>query len=122
MMIPVDTTTRGRLAKVLLFVLGAIVGTGLTAVLLVVLLLPTTSTISSDPGEPGVWVKRSDTLLGLPDHEVWLGRAEDRGHVVEIPNGWGHSPEVDRRPDGVELRFDNGGRIFVPASAYGGGR
>ncbi len=117
-----DTATKGCLVKVLLFVVGAIVGTGMTAVCAVVVLLPTTSTISSNDGTPGVWVKKSESLIGAPDYEVWLGRTEDYGHVVRIPSGWDHTPEVDRRPDGVELRFDNGGRIFVPAAAYTGGR
>ena len=117
-----DTVRKGRLLNVLLFVVGAVVGTGMTAVLAVLALLPTRDTISADPGDPGVWVKEVDTLLGGPDYEVWLGASEDYGHVVDIPAGWGHTPEVVRQADGVELRFDNGGRIFVPASTYVGGR
>ncbi|MEV0677269.1 hypothetical protein AB0I60_12200 [Actinosynnema sp. NPDC050436] len=117
-----DTTTKGCLAKVLLFVLGAVLGTGMTVVLAVVALLPSTETVGADQGTPGVWVKKRESLLGSPDYEVWLGRSEDRGHVVEVPGGWGHTPEVVRGEAGVELRFDNGGRIFVPASAYSGGR
>ncbi|MEU4801178.1 hypothetical protein [Actinosynnema sp. NPDC023587] len=117
-----DTTTRGCLVKVLLFVLGAMVGTGMTAVLAVVLLLPSTETVGADPGTPGVWVKKRESLLGTADYQVWVGQDEDRGHVVEIPPGWDHTPEVVRGGDGVELAFDNGGRIFVPESAYRGGR
>ncbi|WP_433267453.1 hypothetical protein ACQPZF_01520 [Actinosynnema sp. CS-041913] len=117
-----DTATRGCLVKVLLFVLGAIVGIGMTTIFATIIFLPTNETISADPGTPGVWVKKSESLIGAPDYQVWLGRTEDYGHVVEIPPGWDHTPEVVRRPDGVELGFDNGGRIFVPAAAYLGGR
>ncbi|GAA0239138.1 hypothetical protein GCM10010492_42910 [Saccharothrix mutabilis subsp. mutabilis] len=117
-----DTAKKGCLLNVLLFVLGAVVGTGMTAVLAVLAFLPSRDTISADPGDPGVWVKEVDTLLGAPEYEVWLGGSEDHGHVVEVPAGWGHSPEVVRQADGVELRFGNSGRIFVPASTYVGGR
>lgn len=117
-----DTAKKGCLLNVLLFVLGAVVGTGMTAVLAVLAFLPSRDTISADPGDPGVWVKEVDTLLGAPEYEVWLGKSEDHGHVVEVPAGWGHAPEVVRQADGVELRFGNSGRIFVPASTYVGGR
>ncbi|MBB5959010.1 hypothetical protein FHS29_005619 [Saccharothrix tamanrassetensis] len=117
-----DTAKKGCLVNVLLFALGAIIGIGMTTVSGLIIFLSTTETISSDEGTPGVWVKKSESVLGPPEYEVWLGRSEDHGHVVEIPGGWDDSPEVVRQPDGVELRFDNGGRIFVPASAYLGGR
>lgn len=117
-----DTAKKGCLLNVLLFVLGAVVGTGMTAVLAVLAFLPGRDTISANTGDPGVWVKEVDTLLGAPEYEVWLGRSEDHGHVVEVPAGWGHEPEVVRTAEGVELRFPHGGRIFVPASTYVGGR
>jgi hypothetical protein len=118
----VDTTRKGCLINVLLFVVGAIVGTGLTATAAVLLFLPSTSVTSTNEGTPNVYVKERASLIGGTDHEVWLGRTPDYGHVVTIPDGWDDTPEVDRRPDGVELRFDNGGRIFVPGSTYIGGR
>lgn len=117
-----DTTRRGCLLNVLLFALGAVLGTGLTATAAVVLFLPGTEVTSTDEGTPNVYVKERTSLLGGTDHEVWLGRTADHGHVVGIPNGWGATPRVERQAGGVELRFDNGGRIFVPESSYIGGR
>ncbi|PSL55621.1 hypothetical protein B0I31_105591 [Saccharothrix carnea] len=113
---------RGCLLNVVLFVVGAIVGTGLTATAAVLLFLPSVTLTSTNEGTPNVYTKQRSSLLGGTDHEVWLGRSPDHGHVVEIPSGWGDKPEVDRRPDGVELKFDHGGRIFVPESSYVGGR
>ncbi|ROP39032.1 hypothetical protein [Saccharothrix texasensis] len=117
-----DTTRKGCLLNVLLFVGGAILGTALTATAAVILFLPGSTTTSTDEGSPNVYVKERSSLVGGTRHEVWLGRTADYGHVVVIPNGWDTTPEVDRRPEGVELRFDNGGRIFVPESSYVGGR
>ncbi|NUT54175.1 MAG: hypothetical protein HOV94_43825 [Saccharothrix sp.] len=117
-----DTKRKGCLLNVLLFVVGAIVGTGLTATAAVLLFLPSTTTTSTNEGTPNVYVKERSSLVGGTEHEVWLGRSPDYGHVVRIPSGWDDTPEVERRPDGVELVFDDGGRIFVPESAYSGGR
>lgn len=119
---PVDTTRKGCLVNVLLFVVGSIVGTGLTATAAVLLFLPGTTTTSTDEGTPNVYVKERSSLVGGTDREVWLGRTADHGHVVPVPSGWDGTPQVERRADGVELRFDNGARIFVPASTYVGGR
>ncbi|MFC6088137.1 hypothetical protein [Saccharothrix lopnurensis] len=125
-----DTTRKGCLLNVLLFGFGAVLGTGLTAVAAVLLFLPSSTTISTDEGTPNVYVKERSRLLGGTDHEVWLGQTADYGHVVPVPDAWGTSPEVVRTPEGVELRFTTGagngdirgGRIFVPAEAYVGGR
>ncbi|MBW4719763.1 hypothetical protein [Saccharothrix obliqua] len=117
-----DAKTRGCLAKVLLFVVGGFVGAGMTGVLAVVLLLPSTETIHHHPGTPGVWVKEEKSLLFGPEYEVLLGPSENYGHVVRIPAAWGSDPRVVREADGIGLEFPNGGRIFVPASAYEGGR
>ncbi|ONI81896.1 hypothetical protein ALI22I_37540 [Saccharothrix sp. ALI-22-I] len=113
---------KGCLVNIALFVVGAIVGTGLTATAAVILFLPSVTTTSTDNGTPNVYVKQRSTLIGGTDHEVWLGQTEDYGHRVQVPNGWDTTPEIERRADGVELRFDNGGRIFVPAASYLGGR
>jgi hypothetical protein len=118
----VDTTRTGCLLNVLLFVGGAILSTALTATAAVILFLPSSTTTSTNEGTPNVYVKERSSLIGGTRHEVWLGRTPDYGHSVEIPSGWDTSPEVDRRPDGVELRFDHGGRIFIPESSYIGGR
>ncbi|MFD1151318.1 hypothetical protein [Saccharothrix hoggarensis] len=117
-----DTTRKGCLVNVLLFVVGAVVGTGLTATAAVLLFLPGTTTTSTDEGTPNVYVKERSSLLGGTDREVWLGPTEDHGHVVPIPKGWDDTPEVHRVTGGVELRFDHGGLIFVPESTYVGGR
>lgn len=117
-----DTTRKGCLVNVALFVVGAIVGTGLTATAAVLLFLPGSSVTSTDEGSPNVYVKERSRLVGGTDREVWFGRSPDHGHVVPIPDGWDDTPEVVRGPDGVELRFDHGGRIFVPRSTYEGGR
>ncbi|MFI9008917.1 hypothetical protein ACIGNX_17005 [Actinosynnema sp. NPDC053489] len=117
-----DTTRKGCLINVLLFVVGAIVGTGLTATAAVLLFLPGTTVTGTDEGTPNVYTKERSSLVGGTRHEVWLGPSPDRGHVVEVPAGWGDTPEVDRQPGGVELRFTPGGRIFVPESSYAGGR
>ncbi|MFE9743978.1 hypothetical protein ACFYOT_03635 [Saccharothrix saharensis] len=117
-----DTTRKGCLINVLLFVVGAIVGTGLTATAAVLLFLPSTTVTSTNEGSPNVYVKERSSLIGGTDHEVWLGLSPDHGHVITIPNGWGTTPQVDRRPGGVELGFEHGGRIFVPESSYVGGR
>jgi hypothetical protein len=131
----VDTTRKGCLINVLLFGFGAVLGTGLTAVAAVILFLPSSTTIFTNEGSPNVYVKERTRLLGGTDHEVWLGRTEDYGHVVPVPDAWGTEPEVIRTPEGVELRFSGrggvgggitggiaGGRVFVPAEAYLGGR
>lgn len=117
-----DTAKKGCLVNVMMFVVGAFAATGLTTALALIAFLPLTSTVGSDPGTPGVWVKKSEALVGAPGYEVLLGSTEDYGHVVGIPRGWGHTPQVVRHPDRVELRFDNGGLISVPASTYSGGR
>ncbi|WP_051772947.1 hypothetical protein [Saccharothrix sp. NRRL B-16314] len=117
-----DTKKKGCLVNVLLFVVGAVVGTGLTATTAVLLFLPTSTTTSTNEGTPNIYVKERSSLLGGVEHEVWLGSSADYGHRVAIPDDWGATPEVDRRPDGVELRFENGGRIFVPEATYVGGR
>jgi hypothetical protein len=118
----VDTKKKGCLVNVLLFVVGAIVATVLTATAALALFWPTSTTTSTNEGTPNVYVKKRSSLLGSVEHEVWLGATPDYGHRVPIPNGWGTTPEVDRQSDGVELRFENGGRIFVPESTYVGGR
>ncbi|MBY8847466.1 hypothetical protein [Saccharothrix longispora] len=115
-------TKKGCVLNVLLFGFGAVIGTGLTAVAAVVLFLPAVDTVSTDEGTPNVYVKERSRLVGGTEHEVWLGRGEDHGHVVEVPGGWGADPEVVRQEGGVELRFDGGGRIFVPEADYLGGR
>ncbi|WP_158848087.1 hypothetical protein [Saccharothrix deserti] len=117
-----STTGKGCLVNITLFVVGAIVGTGLTATAAVLLFLPSTTTTSTNEGTPNVYVKERSSLMGGTDHEVWLGRTPDYGHRILIPSGWDNTPEVERQANGVELRFDNGGRIFVPESSYLGGR
>ena len=81
-------------------------------------------------GESGhkIVLARIDTRLGsVQGHEVWLGRAVDSerpyGHVVKVPIGWDpQSVRVDWRPNGVDLTFTDGGKIFVPDHHFTGGR
>jgi hypothetical protein len=107
----------GCLIKILLVLLGAIVGTVLTVVAAVVLFVPDRTTVHS---KPGVFVKKVERIVGSPSYEVWLGPDESRGHVVPIPSGWDTDPDVSTEPGGVRLRFDNGAEIFVPGSYLAG--
>lgn len=101
-------------------VLGVVAG----VVLGVVLNIEFIKTISvDDSGVPVVAVKEEWSLLwGHEEYSVWLGESENYGHPVEVPLGAHHTPEIVRGSDGVELKFNNGDRIFVPASVYLGGR
>ena len=77
------TKVSGCLVKMLLFGLGVVMGTGLTAVTGVVLFLPDrTTVISVDPTStaPGVYVKKVERLVGGTSYEIWLGPSADRGH------------------------------------------
>ncbi|MDX3658082.1 hypothetical protein PV646_12315 [Streptomyces sp. ID05-26A] len=115
------TNVSGCMVKILLFLLGAVMGTGLTAVAGVVMFLPDTTTVSSvDPTTeaPGVYVKKVDRLVGGTHYEVWLGPSADRGFVVTVPGGWGHEPQRETSDAGVRLKFDKGGEIFVPKASY----
>jgi hypothetical protein len=115
----------GCLVKVLVFMLGAILGTALTVVTAVVLFIPGRTTIHSKPQSadgPGVFVKKVESVVGAASYEVWLGPDDSRGHVVPIPHGWADDPAIEFTGQGTKLRFDNGGEIFVPESAYLGGR
>ncbi|MFD9703085.1 hypothetical protein [Lentzea sp. NPDC059081] len=115
------TNVSGCLVKILLFLLGAVMGTGLTAVAGVVMFVPDrTTVISVDPTStsPGVYVKEVEQLVGSTYYEIWLGPTPDRGHVVTVPTGWDHDPERETTDAGLRLKFDNGGEIFVPKAAY----
>ncbi|HEX7307315.1 hypothetical protein [Lentzea sp.] len=115
------TNVSGCLVKILLFVLGAVMGTALTAVAVVVMFVPDrTTVISVDPTStsPGVYVKKVEQLVGSTYYEIWLGPTPDRGHVVTVPAGWEHDPERETTGDGLRLKFDNGGEIFVPKASY----
>jgi hypothetical protein len=115
----------GCLVKILVFMLGAILGTVLTVVTAVVLFIPGRTTVHSKPQSadgPGVFVKKVESIVGATSYEVWLGPDDSRGHVVPIPSGWGDDPAVEFASQGTKLRFANGGEIFVPESAYLGGR
>lgn len=115
------TKVSGCLVQTLLFLLGAVLGTGLTAVAGVVMFVPDrTTVISVDPTaeSPGVYVKEVSRLVGGTYYEIWLGPTADRGHVVTVPSGWDHDPQRDTSSDGVRLKFDNGGEIFVPKASY----
>ncbi|GHH49689.1 hypothetical protein [Lentzea cavernae] len=115
------TNVSGCLVKVLLFVLGAVMGTGLTAVAGVVMFVPDSTTVSSvEPTaeSPGVYVKKVERVVGGSHYEIWLGPSPDRGHVVTVPTGWSHEPQRESSSDGLRLKFDNGGEIFVPKASY----
>jgi hypothetical protein len=115
------TNVSGCLVKILLFLLGAVMGTGLTAVAGVVMFLPdSTTVISVDPTStsPGVYVKKVERLVGGTHYEIWLGPTPDRGYVVTVPGGWGHDPQREATDDGMRLKFDKGGEIFVPKASY----
>ncbi|WP_329788200.1 hypothetical protein V1227_26775 [Lentzea sp. DG1S-22] len=115
------TKVSGCLVQVLLFLLGAVLATGLTAVAGVVMFVPDrTTVISVDPTSttPGVYVKKVEQLVGGTHHEIWLGPSPDRGHVVTVPAGWDHDPRREPSPDGLRLVFGNGGEIFVPKASY----
>jgi hypothetical protein len=115
------TKVSGCLVKMLLFLLGVVMGTGLTAVAGVLLFVPDrTTVISVDPTStaPGVYVKKVERLVGGTFYEIWLGPSPDRGHVVTVPGGWDHDPERETTEDGMRLKFDNGGEIFVPKASY----
>lgn len=115
------TNVSGCLVKMLLFLLGAVMGTGLTAVAGVVLFLPDRATVVSvEPTStaPGVYVKKVERLVGGTYYEIWLGPTPDRGHVVTVPSGWEHDPEREMTNEGMRLKFDNGGEIFVPKASY----
>lgn len=115
------TNVSGCLVKMLLFLLGAVMGTGLTAVAGVVLFLPDRAiVVSVEPTStsPGVYVKKVERLVGGTYYEIWLGPTPDRGHVVTVPSGWEHDPERETTETGLRLKFDNGGEIFVPKASY----
>ncbi|HEX8865908.1 MAG TPA: hypothetical protein VF821_09655 [Lentzea sp.] len=115
------TNVSGCLVKILLFLLGAVLGTGLTAVAGVVMFVPDrTTVISVDPTStaPGVYVKKVERLVGGTYYEIWLGPSPDRGHVVTVPAGWEHDPDREISDGGLRLKFDNGGEIFVPKASY----
>lgn len=115
------TNVSGCLVKILLFLLGAVLGTGLTAVTGVLLFVPDTTVVKSvEPTStaPGVYVKKVERFVGGAHYEVWLGPSPDRGHVVTVPAGWDHDPEHEATGDGLRLKFDNGGEIFVPEASY----
>ncbi|SDH24201.1 hypothetical protein SAMN05216553_118102 [Lentzea fradiae] len=115
------TNVSGCLVKILLFLLGAVLGTGLTAVTGVLLFLPdSTVVVSVEPTStsPGVYVKKVEQFVGGTHYEIWLGPTPDRGHVVRVPAGWDHDPERETTDGGLRLRFDNGGEIFVPEASY----
>lgn len=113
----------GCLVKILVMMLGAILGTVLTAVAGVVLFIPDRTTVHSTPQSargPGVFVKRVDSIVGAASYEVWIGPDESRGAVVPIPRGWDSDPDAVFENGGTRLRFDGGGEIFVPETASGG--
>lgn len=115
------TNVSGCLVKILLFLLGVVMGTGLTAVAGVVMFVPDrTIVVSVDPTStaPGVYVKKVEPLVGSTYYEIWLGPTPDRGHKVTVPSGWEHDPERETTNDGMRLKFDNGGEIFVPEASY----
>lgn len=115
------TKVSGCLVQILLFLLGAVLGTGLTAVAGVVMFVPDrTTVISVDPTstDPGVYVKKVERLVGGTYYEIWLGPSPDRGHVVTVPAGWDHDPKRETTSDGMRLKFGNGGEIFVPKASY----
>jgi hypothetical protein len=115
------TKVSGCLVKMLLFLLGVVMGTGLTAVAGVLMFVPDrTTVISVDPTStaPGVYVKKVERLVGGTHYEIWLGPSPDRGHVVTVPGGWDHDPERETTEGGMRLKFDNGGEIFVPEASY----
>ncbi|SDL11858.1 hypothetical protein SAMN04488074_10954 [Lentzea albidocapillata subsp. violacea] len=115
------TNVSGCLVKVLLFLLGAVMGTGLTAVAGVVMFVPDSTTMTSvEPTStaPGMYVKKIERVVGGTHYEIWLGPSADRGYVVTVPGGWGHEPKREPAEDGVRLKFANGGEIFVPKASY----
>ena len=115
------TKVSGCLVQSLLFLLGAVLGTGLTAVAGVVMFVPDrTTVISVDPTaeSPGVYVKEVSRVVGGTYYEIWLGPTPDRGHVVTVPSGWDHDPRRESSSDGMRLKFGNGGEIFVPKASY----
>ena len=77
------TKVSGCLVKMLLFGLGVVMGTGLTAVTGVVLFLPDrTTVISVDPTStaPGVYVKKVERLVGT-EEKVVEGTAPGQGQA-----------------------------------------
>ncbi|MCS7483383.1 hypothetical protein ACFFQW_37375 [Umezawaea endophytica] len=112
----------GCLVKILVMMLGAILGTVLTVVAGVVLFIPDRTTVRSTPQSPqgpGVFVKEVGSIVGSTSFEVWIGPDESRGTVVPIPRGWGGDPDAVFESGGTRLRFDNGAEIFVPSTAGG---
>jgi hypothetical protein len=82
---------------------------------------------NGESGHKIVLARVDNHLGGVQGYEVWLGRAVDSdspyGHVVEVPTGWEpQNMSVDWRPDGVDVIFSDGGRIFVPDHHFTGGR
>ncbi|GAA4881589.1 hypothetical protein GCM10023222_44050 [Saccharopolyspora cebuensis] len=80
-----------------------------------------------ETGHDAVLARIDDHLGEVEGHEVWLGRAVNSdmpyGHVVEVPDSWDtRNLRVDWRPDGVALRFADGGTLFVPDHHFTGGR
>jgi hypothetical protein len=115
----------GCLVKILVMMLGAILGTALTAVAAVVLFIPDRTTVHSKPQSaqgPGVFVKKVDSIVGSASYEVWIGPDDSRGAVVPIPRGWDSDPEAVFGDGGTRLRFAGGAEIFVPEATYAGGR
>ncbi|WP_199444009.1 hypothetical protein [Umezawaea beigongshangensis] len=116
----------GCLLNVLLFAAGGFLATVLTVVAVVVLSWPSSRVVhATPPGEEGygVWVKETTRFADtVPTHQLWIGRAEDHGFVVEIPGGWGTRPRSEFVEGGLRLYFDRGAEVFVPESSYLGGR
>ncbi|MEV6319919.1 hypothetical protein AB0M45_01805 [Nocardia sp. NPDC051787] len=73
-------------------------------------------------------VRHRSWLLGRHQaYEVYTGRSPDLiyGHFVEIAITGVERPvlrEADWRTEGVHIRFESGHELFVPASAFLGGR
>lgn len=126
----------GCLLKLSLVLAGAVLGTVLTVVVTLALLLPvrTTVQLQSPPtavaaagGYEGhaLAVKRVGTLVsGGRSFEMWLGRRDGdevpRGHVVEVPQGWRTDVGLTVRwaREAVRLEFAEGGRIEVPVRVF----
>lgn len=115
------TKVSGCLVKILLVLVGVVLGTVLTGLTGILLFLPDRDLVSSIPPTstgPGIYVKKIERTVGGTSFELWLGPSEDRGHIVPIPNGWDNAPEHEFTSDGVRLKFRGGGEIFVPKASY----
>lgn len=72
-------------------------------------------------GLPNRYIHHTWNRVGTYNQwEVWLAQSHDHGYVVVLPPG--SQPDVDMVavPGGVELRFERGERMFVPADLYEG--